>query len=95
MLCDDLKGWDGGGGRLKREGTYVYTRLIHIVVQQQPTQHSKLIIFPLKIKDENLKISVNISRAHKRVSGTRQGICLSLLAQKYYYKLRDLFKVMY
>ena len=25
-LCDNLEGWDGvgGGGRLKREGTYVY-----------------------------------------------------------------------
>lgn len=27
--------------------------------------------------------------------GTRQGVCLSLLAQKYYYKLRDLFKAIY
>ena len=25
MLCDDLGGWDGGvGGRLKREGMYIY-----------------------------------------------------------------------
>ena len=26
MLCDDLEGWDGVvvGGRLKREGVYVY-----------------------------------------------------------------------
>ena len=24
VLCDDLDGWDGGGGRSKREGIYVY-----------------------------------------------------------------------
>ena len=24
MLCDNLKGWDGMGGRFKREETYVY-----------------------------------------------------------------------
>ena len=24
MLCDKLEGWDGVGGRLKREGMYVY-----------------------------------------------------------------------
>ena len=29
------------------------------------------------------------------MSGTRQGVCLSSLAQKYYYKLRDLFKAIY
>ena len=33
LLCDDLEGWDGGmGGRLKREGIYVYIWLIHVVV---------------------------------------------------------------
>ena len=39
MLCDDLEGWDWGevGGRLKREGIYVYLWLIHVVVQQKPT----------------------------------------------------------
>ena len=33
-VMDDLEGWDGGGlgGRLKREGIYVYLQLIHIVV---------------------------------------------------------------
>ena len=31
---DDLEGWDGGGlgGRLKREGIYVYLQLIHVAV---------------------------------------------------------------
>ena len=34
VLCNDLEGWDGGevGGRLKREGIYVYIQLIHDVV---------------------------------------------------------------
>ena len=42
MLCDDLEVWDGGvGGRLKREGLRVYVDLIHAVVQQKLTQHSK------------------------------------------------------
>ena len=33
MLCDSLEGWDGWevGGRLKREQTCVYPRLIHVV----------------------------------------------------------------
>ena len=36
LLCDDLEGWDGVvvvGGRLKKEGMYVYIQLIHVVVQ--------------------------------------------------------------
>ena len=39
VLCDDLEGWDGKGvgARLKREGIYVYTQLIHFVVQQKLT----------------------------------------------------------
>ena len=42
MLCDDLEVWDGGvGGRLKREGIRVLVELIHVVVQQKLTQHSK------------------------------------------------------
>ena len=42
VLCDDLEVWDGGvGGRLKREGLRVLVELIHVVVQQKLTQHSK------------------------------------------------------
>ena len=37
------------GGRLKREGTYVYLWLIHGDVWQKPTQYYKIIIFKLKI----------------------------------------------
>ena len=36
VLCGKVEGWDGvgGGGRIKRKGTYVYLHLIHIVVRQ-------------------------------------------------------------
>ena len=34
-------GMEGLGGRLQREGIYVYLWWIHIVVGQKPTQHSK------------------------------------------------------
>ena len=33
----------------KREGTYVYLWLIHVDVEQKPTQHCKAIILQLKI----------------------------------------------
>ena len=56
VLCDDLEGWNGRmGGRLKREGMYVYTWLIHDVVQQKLT-HCKIIIFQLK---KNLVLQVH------------------------------------
>ena len=46
--------WRGGvgweGGRLQREGMYVYTQLIHTVVQKELTQHCKAIILQLKIE---------------------------------------------
>ena len=38
------------GARLKRKDIYVYVLLIHIVVQQQLTQHCKTIILQLKNK---------------------------------------------
>ena len=45
MLCDNLEGWDGSrvAGKLKRKGTDVYFRLIHVVVWQKPTQFVKLL----------------------------------------------------
>ena len=44
MLSDDLKRWDRGkGGRLQREGIYVYIWLIHNVIQQK-LEHYKAII---------------------------------------------------
>ena len=36
-------------GRLQKEGTYVYLRLIHTVVWQKPTQYGKAIILHLII----------------------------------------------
>ena len=36
MLCDDLEGF-GAGGKLKREGIYVYSWLIYVAVQQKLT----------------------------------------------------------
>ena len=46
MLCGDLEGWDGGAGReAKRDRIYIYIKLIHLAVQQKPTQHCKAIIF--------------------------------------------------
>ena len=52
MFCDDLEGWmvGGVGGRLQREGIYVYIELIHFVVQQKLTQHCKAIILQFKKK---------------------------------------------
>ena len=37
----------GVEARFKREGTYVYLWLIHIVVCQKPTQHHKAVIIQL------------------------------------------------
>ena len=42
----------GWGRRFKREWIFVHLRLIHIVVQQNPTQLCKAVILQLKI---NLK----------------------------------------
>ena len=50
MLCDDLDGWDGGGGRSKRDRRYVYIWLIHFVVQQKLTQDCKAITLQKKKK---------------------------------------------
>ena len=35
VIGDDLDGWDTGGGRLRREGVYVYVELIHTGIQQK------------------------------------------------------------
>ena len=42
-------GRGGGGGWVKREGTYVYLWLIHVVVWQKTAQYYKTIILQLKI----------------------------------------------
>ena len=40
MLCDDLEGWDGGEGRLRREGVYVCILLVHSLYSTN--QHNSL-----------------------------------------------------
>ena len=57
-------GW-GVGRRFKREGTYVYLWLIHVDVQQKPTQHCKanilqLIFFKLEYIYLNINLLMNI-----------------------------------
>ena len=37
VLRDDLHGWAGWEGRLRREGIYVYTQVTHSVTQQKLT----------------------------------------------------------
>ena len=49
MLCDNLEGWDGMGGRFKKEGTYIHMWLIHVDVWQKSIQHFKAIILHLEI----------------------------------------------
>ena len=49
MLGDSVEGWEGVGGLFKTEGTYVYLRIIHADVWQNPTQWCKAIILQLKI----------------------------------------------
>ena len=52
--------WAGAvGGRLKREGIYVYIELIHITEQQKLTQYCKAIILQLKKKKQPTKRSLN------------------------------------
>ena len=55
MLFDNPEGWDGGlvGGKIKKVGTYLCLRLIHIVLWLKPTQHCKSIILQLKINLKN------------------------------------------
>ena len=40
---DDLEGWDGGG-RLKRDGLYIHTELIHFLVQQKLAHYEATIL---------------------------------------------------
>ena len=46
MLCDDLGGGWGVGGRLEKEGICVYLQPIH-VVQRKPVEHCKTTILQL------------------------------------------------
>ena len=49
VLGTALRGEMGSmGGRLEKEGIYIYLWLIHVVVQQKLTQHYKAIILQFK-----------------------------------------------
>ena len=48
------------GGRLNREGIYVYIQLIYVVTQQKPTQHCKAIFPQLKNKFRKKRIFASI-----------------------------------
>ena len=52
MLCNDLEGWGGEGGRETQEGgdmgIRVYVWLIHFVIQQKLTHHCRAIILQLR-----------------------------------------------
>jgi len=56
LLCDDLEGRGGVGGRLQRKRVYVQLSLIHSVAQQK-IQHCKAIILQFKKKKTQLSIS--------------------------------------
>jgi hypothetical protein len=56
VFCDNLEGWDVGvGGRLRKEGIYVYLYLVQ-VVQQKPTQQCKAIILQLNIFKNSIEL---------------------------------------
>ena len=51
VLCDDLEGWDGGGGReAQEEGDICIHIAVSHCVQQKLTQHCKAITLQLKKK---------------------------------------------
>ena len=65
-LCDDLEAHHMRacvGGRLNREGTYVYIWLINFVVQQKLAQHCEAIILQFKKRDREKKKKKNLKRA--------------------------------
>ena len=62
-------------GRFRREGTYVYLRLIHVDVWQKPIQYCKAIILQLKKEKKKKKLitegreaqEVNLKSPRRRV----------------------------
>jgi len=56
------------GGRLNKEGIYVYLKLIHIVVQQKVALHCKANILQLKKRKRNILVqftTFNITLAER------------------------------
>ena len=58
------------GGKFKREGTYVYLRLIHLDVWQKSTQYCKSIVLQLKINKYFKKKEIHMSGTHVQQSKT-------------------------
>ena len=53
IVCDNLEGWHGVGGKFKREGTLVHLWLIHVVVWLKPTQYCNYPSIKNKFKKRN------------------------------------------
>ena len=66
------RGGMGGqmGGRLQREEVRVYLRLVHIVVQQKPTQPCKPIILQFKLNFKNSGLQTPVDFAMPCRTGT-------------------------
>ena len=56
--------WEMGGG-FKREGSYVYLRLIHVDVWQKSTQYCKQLNLKLKKKNQRAKQKMNKKGKHE------------------------------
>ena len=82
VLCDNLEGCDGVGGRFKREGTYVYLWLIHVDVWQNPTQYCKAIILQLKIK-KRIKVKKEAMNLKKIFFNTTANVELSMFKEQW------------
>ena len=66
------------GGRLRREGAYVYLWLIHVDVWQKPAQYCKTIILQLKqilscLKSLSLRSLVTAAQENNTGTNTRAG----------------------
>ena len=79
VLCDNLEGWNGVGGRFKREETYVYLWLIDADVWQKPTQYCRAINLQSK-KKECYQISARAPNEQgDQTNGTEFGVKKGLL----------------
>ena len=73
VLCDNLEGWDGVGERFKREGTYVYLRLIHTVIRQKSIQYWTALIFQLKNKRKKKKETCSMFQSRSELEHQNKG----------------------
>ena len=71
-------GRGGGGERFRRKGTYVYLRLINVVVWQKPTQYCKAIILQLNNKFFQKK-KIVLWKQGRQIQKAREGSPLRVL----------------